>query len=222
MKNKISAITVNYKSMMDRQGEWGQDYPWFIKRVKGDKILDLGFMSHWFFTWILCEYGFSVTGVDLREPNLNDWKFKTGKFSYIKADVRKISLPDNTFDSIIAPSLIEHIGSGYYGDKPQKGAWKVAIAEWHRLLKPNGVLLVQIPYGAKTRIISKDNKPFYQIYTASMIEIHFQNFIIEEITYQAYEPHGWIEVSQSVADHIDHTKPYTPCIAQIILRKHQS
>ena len=71
----------------------------------------------------------------------------------------------------------------------------------------------------KGRIIKSNGKPFYRIYTTEMLQNHFHQFSLEQIQYHALEPHGWMEVSQSVAEHIDHTEPYTPCIANIVARK---
>ena len=104
-------------------------------------------------------------------------------------------------------------------DKVQEEAWIPALKEWYRLLKPGGVLIVQIPYGAKTRVIEFQGKPYYKIYTAEMIEEQFHNYVIEDIQYHSFEPHGWIEVSKSVADHIDHVKPFPPCVAKFSARK---
>ena len=213
------SITVNYKMILTRQHEWCSDYPWFIKRIEGHKILDLGFMAHTFFTKILCEYGFDVTGVDFNEPDLSEWQFYPGNFTFINSSVQNLPSGENTFSTIVEPSLLEHLGLGFYGDEPQEEAWNPALAEWFRVLKPGGVLLVQVPYGARCRTIEFQGKPYYRIYTGDMIREHFRDYIIEYIDYHSLEPYGWIEVSKSVADHIDHTEPFTPCIAKLVARK---
>lgn len=213
------SVNVNYKMILTSQHEWQSDYPWFIKRIEGHNILDLGFMAHTFFTRILCEYGFNVTGVDFNEPDMSEWQFNKGEFSFVQSNVDGLPLENNLFSTIVAPSLLEHLGLGFYGDEPREKAWELALAEWFRVLKPNGVLLVQVPYGSQPRIIEFQGKPYYRIYTEDMIKEHFCNYSVDEIAYHSFEPHGWIEVSKSVADHIDHTKPFTPCTAKLALRK---
>ena len=52
-----------------------------------------------------------------------------------------------------------------------------------------------------------------------MIRDHFYQYQIESVEYHSFEPHGWIEVSRFVADHIDHTQPFTPCLAKVVARK---
>ena len=214
------SINLNYKDVLSQQHEWQSDYPWFIKRIKGNKILDLGCMTHAFFTHILCEYGFEVTGVDLHKSQFEiEISLDFRNFHYISSDVRNIPLPDNTFSTIVAPSLLEHIGVGFYKEGKNLSGRIDALTEWHRLLKNNGLLLIQVPYGKKARLITFKGKEYYIIYTAEMIKEEFNEFEIEEIAYHSFEPHGWIQVSKSVADHIDHIRPFPPCIAKILARK---
>ena len=214
------SINLNYKEMLSQQHEWQSDYPWFIKNVYGNSILDLGCMTHTFFTRSLCEYGFDVTGVDLNKDQFEiEISLNFKNFKYICADVRKIPVADNSFSTIFAPSLLEHIGTGFYKEKKDKSGRVNALTEWNRLLKKNGSLLVQIPYGKKSRLISFKNKPYYVIYTKDMIKEEFEMFNIREVIYHAFEPHGWIQVSESVANNIDHKKPFTPCIAKIHAKK---
>src|SRR5438876_1007366 len=123
------SITTNYKMVLTQQHEWQSDYPWFIKRLHGDRILDLGFMAHTFFTKILCEYGFSVTGVDFVEPGVDETPLLTGQFTFLKASVQSIPVPDNSFSTIAAPSLLEHLGLGFYGDNLDNQASALALAE---------------------------------------------------------------------------------------------
>ena len=171
------SIGLNYKEVLTQQHEWQSDYPWFIKRIRGNKILDLGCMTHAFFTRILCEYGFDVVGLDLHKDVFElEVSLNFPNFTYISADVRKIPLKSESIDTIIAPSLLEHIGVGFYKEFEDKNGRRKALSEWYRLLKKEGLLLVQIPYGKKSRIITFKGQNYYMIYTANMIEKEFKNY----------------------------------------------
>lgn len=54
----------------------------------------------------------------------------------IVADVRCIPLPDDTVDEAMAIHVLEHLSRW---DAPK------ALAEWHRVLKPGGRLIVEVP-----------------------------------------------------------------------------
>jgi len=56
--------------------EWEVGLEWYLKRIKGQMIVDTGFISHQNFTKLLARLGFTVYGVDLGLftgyfPNLN-------------------------------------------------------------------------------------------------------------------------------------------------------
>ncbi|SRR5712691_7902600 len=211
------SIAPNYQLILHRQHEWWSDYPWFIQHVQGHRLLDLGFTAHTFFTRILCEYGFAVTGVDFDQPSHVDWNISTAKFTYVKADVRALPLEDDSFATIVAPSLLEHVG--FYGDEQSGDGAIEAVTEWHRVLEPGGVLLLQVPYGAHSRVISFQGHPYYRIYTEELLESQLSGLDIEDIRCDSFEPHGWIPVSKAVANHIDHTRPFPPCVAKVAARK---
>jgi SAM-dependent methyltransferase len=214
-----TAIAVNYRMILMRQHEWWCDYPWFIKHLEGHRVLDLGFSAHSFFTLILCEYGFDVTGVDFTEPNVPEWNSPGASFVHVSADVRRLPLQDGGYSTIVAPSLLEHVGLGFYGDAAEPDAVESALGEWRRVLRPGGLLLVQLPYGAQSRIVEFQGRPYYRIYTGELIRRHFAAFEIEDVRFDALEPHGWIEVSKSVADHIDHRRPFPPCTVKLAARE---
>lgn len=53
----------------------------------------------------------------------------------ILADARSIPLPDNSFDTVIMGELLEHVFDP-----------SAVLKEAHRLLKPNGIILITVPF----------------------------------------------------------------------------
>ena len=68
---------------------------------------------------------------------------------YQKADVRDLEFNDNLFDKIITISVIEHI-------YPEENGDLKALSEIKRVLRPEGDLLLTIPYKAKSNIVYVD------------------------------------------------------------------
>jgi ubiquinone/menaquinone biosynthesis C-methylase UbiE len=78
----------------------------------------------------------AVTGVDISEEAIGEAKKRFGEFAaaLIKADLRELPFEDDSFDVVISFETIEHV------EEPQK-----ALAELHRVLRPDGVLVVSSP-----------------------------------------------------------------------------
>jgi ubiquinone/menaquinone biosynthesis C-methylase UbiE len=72
---------------------------------------------------------------------------------YHKEDVRNMEFNDNTFDKVITISVIEHV-------YPEKDGDMIALGEIKRVLKPDGNLLLTIPYKSKHNIVYSDG-PVY-------------------------------------------------------------
>ncbi|MES2179809.1 MAG: class I SAM-dependent methyltransferase [Gemmatimonadota bacterium] len=54
----------------------------------------------------------------------------------IRADVRKLPYPDKSVDEVLASDILEHF---------PRLEWKAVLAEWVRVIKPGGLLVVQAP-----------------------------------------------------------------------------
>jgi 2-polyprenyl-3-methyl-5-hydroxy-6-metoxy-1,4-benzoquinol methylase len=99
--------------------------------VSGSRWLELG-CHNARFAVMLAERGFDVTGVDVYDPSLkgqNTWDYKQhnlNSFPY--------PFTDNSFDIISGLEIIEHIIDT---DR--------FLSEAHRILKPNGALLLTTP-----------------------------------------------------------------------------
>jgi 2-polyprenyl-3-methyl-5-hydroxy-6-metoxy-1,4-benzoquinol methylase len=103
-----------------------------VKRFAGDKakIVDLGCGT---VNWNT--EGFPVLGIDLNPGMLSKAK-KEGRLSNFKvASVQKTGLPDQSADMVIVSEVLEHLTD-----------FENAIDEIRRILAPNGVVLVTVPY----------------------------------------------------------------------------
>jgi SAM-dependent methyltransferase len=78
--------------------------------------------------------------------------------SYVFGDLRDTILRDELFESIVCISTLEHIGFGldyrhWSRSRPYPDAdpesFKKALAEFKRVLKPGGQLLLTVPYGRR-------------------------------------------------------------------------
>jgi SAM-dependent methyltransferase len=74
-----------------------------------------------------------VTGIDI-SPDAIELCRQRGLTDAQVMDAQKTSFGDGSFDVIIASDVLEHLA-----DAPQ------ALQEWHRLLRPGGMLIVFVP-----------------------------------------------------------------------------
>jgi SAM-dependent methyltransferase len=212
----------------NRQNEWFVDAPWFLSHLNGycQLILDTGFITHEFITRRICKMGHKVIGIDIGGWW---WSWRSPMFTYLKADlVNPLPLADGKFDIIFSPSLIEHLGLGYYGDGVKDNADFSFICECFRILKPGGVLLLQVPFGKTARLIcggeslsqANDDTPFYRIYTLVGLRDLLDRFRIEEISYARFnENKVWQVTDEAMACQIDWQKMPTQCIVRVKARK---
>lgn len=76
-----------------------------------------------------------VIGVDINKK-LMEYAIKQGRLSKaIVCDIRKIKLPKNCADIVVATEVLEHLHD-----------YKKVIAEINRILKPNGVAIISVPF----------------------------------------------------------------------------
>ena len=74
-----------------------------------------------------------IVGLDLRVPAAVPCPVRGG---FVRADARRLPLPDSSCDLVIANHTLEHIRD-----------WRGALRESARVLKPEGVLVASIPNG---------------------------------------------------------------------------
>jgi 2-polyprenyl-3-methyl-5-hydroxy-6-metoxy-1,4-benzoquinol methylase len=188
------------------------EYPFVFKNLielqKG-RVLDVG-CSGVNLPTELASLGFEVYGVDARK-----YLVKYPSVFFVQGDIRKSPLQNDCFDIVTAISTIEHIGTKEYGNILEDyESDKKAMREVWRRLKPEGVLLLTVPYGksASTR------KTRFRIYNNRSLNQLIEGFRIEKIEYYAKTERYWVPVSRRKAETTITTKG-SRAVVLIALRK---
>ena len=112
-------------------------------------ILDIGSV-HTRLPIVLASRGYRVVSLDYlpypyRHPNL----------CAVRGDAMRCPFAAQSFDAILAISVIEHVGIGHYGDPSRDIGDREAVREIARLLKPGGLVLLTVPFGRALTDASK-------------------------------------------------------------------
>lgn len=105
----------------------------------GKQILDIGCGS----AWVAKEYtaqNKNVVSLDVskKNPMRALATYNNEHHAAVVADAKKLPFKDESFDSIIAAEIIEHLYSP-----------KIFIEEWLRVLQPGGTLIMETPFDEK-------------------------------------------------------------------------
>lgn len=88
----------------------------------------------------------NLIGLDLSPPKIID-----GYKDTTQGDIRKTNFKDNSFDDIFCVSILEHVGmdNDIYKNNIENNPESqiTAMREMYRILKPNGKLLLTLPFG---------------------------------------------------------------------------
>jgi len=150
------------------------EYPWVIKNLPevSCKILDVGCIG--MFPLLLKVLFDDITGIDLRPHHFAD------KFDFRIGDITNY-ITDESFGCITAISTIEHI------PEAQK-----AIDDIYKLLKPEGLFLMTVPYG-----VLKQTR-FHLIYDMVTIRDLLKNFLTLDIEIVDSPQEGQIALVRAV------------------------
>jgi len=175
------------------------EYPWMLENIdiKEGRLLDIGST--------ICDnlYNTLPKTIEINCLNLNNAKFKNKEIKFKKGDIRNTNYPDNYFDCITCISTLEHIGvSGRYNSDEDSGGDLKAMREIKRILKPNGILLATVPYGAK------DVLPINKLYNKSRIKNLFEGFEIMSQEFKKFNKdwNVWLKADEEKASTTDMLK----------------
>lgn len=125
-----------------------------------------------------------VFGLDLRE-----FKLKYPNFTFYTGDIRRTEFASEFFDRIISVSTIEHIGvSRRYGSDEDPAGDRKAILQMLRILKPDGKILITLPYGS-----SKLSRPWERVYDNKKLNELVRGLAIEKALFYKINNDGYWE-----------------------------
>lgn len=197
------------------------EYGFVIQRlisVPPAKALDVGCTAKTnYLTPTLVLLGWEVYGIDLRE-----FRFQHPNFHLVIGDIRATEFPDAFFDCVYAVSTIEHIGlSGRYGvDAHDPRGDARTVAEIARILRPEGKLLVTVPYGQR-----EVQRPATRVYDKEALAALFANWKVETETYYTLDLESgvWQAAEEAAAAQTKHVLGKREALAclELTLRERQ-
>lgn len=171
------------------------EYSFVIRNFQGTgRVLEVGCTaSSNVLPIMLTGSGCDVYGVDLRPFNV-----RCGNFQFIMCDARFLPFR-NVFGYCYSVSTIEHIGLTGESELPidLEGDIK-AIKEMLNVLKPNGSLVITVPFG------KSDMLPDSRIYDTEDIKRLFAGLEITEEEYIVESNGVWLKTSHDEAARADH------------------
>ena len=118
----------------DKKRLWQEEFLRHFSANEKRSVLDVG-CGAGFFEMVLSDFDFAVTGIDLTPEMIEKGKellSRHGSKAHLMVmDAEKLDFPDDSFDLVISRNLVwtlPHPVESYM--------------EWHRVLKPGGMLLV--------------------------------------------------------------------------------
>jgi len=111
-------------------------YWWAARAVAGREVLDAGCGVGYGIEILAAAGAASLTGVDIDRAAVEqaERRFGDRAEAILQGDVRELPLDDDSFDVVVCFETIEHVEDG-----------ERALAEFRRVLRPDGLLLVSSP-----------------------------------------------------------------------------
>lgn len=177
------------------------EYAFAVKVLAGGtgRVLEVGCVdAHNCLPTVLAGLGYETHAVDIR-----DFKVEYPNLVVSRQNIMEISYPDAFFDAVLAVSVVEHIGlKGRYGVSVGAAAGdRKAIDQMIRVLKPDGRLVITVPYGRAYKVVDS----IHRIYDAEYLREHlFKGLRIRREEYAVMdEKKCWILVGKETADRVE-------------------
>ncbi len=168
-----------YYSQESHQDEYVVQHPFFLafhaarlrtlgrlfrKNIRpGSRVLDVGSGYSMFFL-ITTDWPFEVTCCDLDAAAMEKMRGLVPGWDWVVADAAALPWDDASFDTVYAGEIIEHVGDP-----------AAALAEWRRVLKAGGTLIITTPNGA--RLLARANRARAPVHPE-----HVREFDLGELT----------------------------------------
>lgn len=176
------------------------EYPWVLAMLdeRGGTLLDGGSALN--YAYLLDRPQLANKNVVIMTLAPESTMEKRQNVSYIFGDIRETLFRDNAFDCIVSVSTLEHVGMDnamlYTKDdsfrESQADSYLKALAEFRRILKPNGRLLVTVPFGLP------QNFGWLQQFDAARLREAVTGFgpSLESTTFFRHSESGWNKATE--------------------------
>jgi SAM-dependent methyltransferase len=183
------------------------EIPFVHARIEGPRVLDVGCCES-LLPLELASLGHDVVAVDLRP-----YPLAHPRLTCVREDIRRCSLPANSFDTAVALSTIEHVGLGFYADHAEPDGDRAAVRAILQLLKPGGRFLLTVPFGRPVP------GPGHRVYDRRALRALTDGFHQEELVCVARDAHGvWQPAAATEAEQA-RSHPIVEAVALLALRK---
>ena len=158
------------------------------------RVLDVGYRESQVI-YELSSLGFESWGIDIRPPLV-----KFSGVEHVVGDICQYPFPAGHFDVVISLSTIEHIGLLGYGNLNYDPEGDLhALQGIHRALKPNGRLILTVPFGKRGQTVSSR---FYD-HESLLALLARARFEVETEDYWHQQGMRWMPTSWEVAEQTD-------------------
>ena len=159
--------------------------------------------------------GYNVTGLDLR-----DYPYEFPNFTFVKEDLFKSSLQEDSFDALVCISTLEHVGLGFYGTEQRTDDFAdiVAVKKLKSMIKPGGSFLLTVPFG-KYHV-----NEHMRVYNSERIQKITDEFNVKDLKFFVSKPsddgtrNHWVSVSQDEASKVEFVQ-WVHCVVCMHLTK---
>lgn len=151
---------------------------------KGARALEIGCAeADWLGQMRKARPDLYLVGIDQRAAGK-----RPGADECILADVLTYEFPAQSFDAIIAVSMLEWAGCGHYGDPiDERGAYKT-LERARMWIKPEGWLYFDVPYSASPAdLVNRKHNPDMRIYSDADFELLFEATGWDVVTRRYFE-----------------------------------
>lgn len=169
-------------------------------------VLDMG-CCHSRLPIALASRGVPIIGMDF-----NAYTFPHPRLRTVRGDIIHAPFANGTFSTVLAISVIEHIGIGHYGDPTGTSGDLAAVQEIARLLRPGGRAIITVPFG---RPLTND---WMRVYDGARLRALLAPLRVEEAEYAVSRNGLWAPAGQEEAGTIDWKGP-TRSVALVVASK---
>lgn len=171
------------------------EYPWLLGKLGAESavVLDAGSTLNFEFVLRQPQMANKRLFVSTLAPELRAYPHRG--VGYVFEDFRRSCFRDEYFDVVVCASTLEHVGLDntllYTADAGKRehavSDYLTAVAEFRRMLRPGGRLLITVPYGVH------EVHGWYQVFDAAMVQSIVDAFgaAVDEREFFRYGADGW-------------------------------